>query len=92
MSIRDAVESIPVEKRECLMVKLLDLILKSKKADMLPSNLAREFLRLWQEGKLMSADGLDLLVNIAKMLEPEAAVKKLNELGFAELAKAIGGG
>ncbi len=92
MSIRDAVESIPVEKRGSLMVKLLDVILKSKKGDVLSSDLAREFLRLWQEDKLNTINGLELLLTMAKILEPETTVQKLSELGFNELAKVVGGG
>ncbi len=92
MAYQKIVRTIPVEKREKLSDKLLNFVLKAKKEDKMPSDLANTVLTQWQLGPLTTDAGLAALLEAAVLLEPEKTMELLEqELQMAEVAKAIRG-
>lgn len=90
MSYQKIVKTIPAEKREKLSDKLVDLLLKSKKEDKMPSGLANTILNQWQLGSLTTEAGLAALLEAAVLLESEKTVEFLEqELQLADVAKAL---
>jgi len=84
------IEMVPTGKRETLSTKLMDLILKSKNADKMPSSLARTLLHQWQQGPLANEIGLTALLEAAVILESEKIMDFLEEkLQLPDVAKAI---
>jgi len=92
MAYQKIVKSIPVEKREKLSDKLLDLVLKSKKEDKMPSDLANTILNQWQLGPLTTEAGLAALLEAAVLLESEKTMEFLEqELQLVDVVKAVKG-
>jgi len=92
MAYQKIVKTIPVEKREPLSDKLLDFLLKSKKEDKMPSDLANTILGQWQLGSLTAEAGLAALLEAAVLLESEKTMELLEqELQLVDVAKAIKG-
>ena len=92
MAYQKIVRTIPVEKREKLSDKLLNFVLKAKKEDKMPSDLANTMLSQWQLGPLTTDAGLAALLEAAVLLESEKTMELLEqELQMAEVAKAIRG-
>ena len=90
MAYQKVAKTIPVEKREALSDKLVDLLLKSKKEDKMPSDLANTILSQWQQGSLTNETGLAALLEAAVLLEPEKTMEFLEqEPQFADVAKAL---
>jgi len=90
VSYKKIVEMIPVEKREELSDKLLNYLLKSKKAKNMPSSLAKCFLSQWQTGSFDDETGLAVLLEATVLLEPEKTTEFLEqELQLAEVATAL---
>ncbi len=90
MAYQNIVEAIPVGKREKLSYKLLDFLLKSKKEDRMPSDLANTILRQWQLGPLTTEAGLVALLEAAVLLESEKTFEFLEqELQLLDVVKAI---
>ena len=90
MAYHKIVGTIPIEKRGKLSVKLVDLILKSKNDDKMPSRLAKNILHHWRQGPLLGEDGLAALLEAAVLLEPEKTMDFLEqELQLVDLAKAV---
>ncbi len=90
MAYHEVVGMIPTEKREKLSVKLIDMILKSKNDDKMPSSLAKNILHYWYGGPLLNEDSLAALLDAAILLEPEKTVDFLEqELQLVEMVKAI---
>lgn len=90
MDYRKMVEIVPIEKREKLSVKLIDLILKSKNAEKMPSSLAKTILHHWQQGPLTNEIGLAALLEAAVILESEKTMNFLGEeLQLSDIVKAI---
>jgi len=90
MDYRRIVKMIPTAKREKLSTKLMDLILKSKSADKMPSSLARTLLHHWQQGPLTTEIGLATLLEAAVILEAEKAMNFLEEkLQLPDVARAL---
>ena len=90
MDYRRIVEMVPTGKREKLSTKLMDLILKSKSADKMPSGLARVLLHQWQQGPLTNERGLTTLLEAAVILESEKTMNILEEkLQLPDIAEAI---
>jgi len=90
MAYQKIVKKIPVEKREKLSDKLVDFLLKSKKEDKMPSDLANTILSQWQQGSLTTEAGLAALLEAAVLLEPEKTVEFLEqELQLMDIAKAL---
>ncbi len=91
MVIKDVIREMTKSSRRKAALALIDVILSSKKSHEIDSEEAKTFLRLWQEDKFTTINGLEFLLNIAKKIEPEKAASKLNELEFSKLAELIGG-
>ena len=92
MAYQKIVRTIPAEKREKLSDKLLNFVLKAKKEDKMPSDLANTVLTQWQLGPLTTDAGLAALLEAAVLLESEKTMELLEqELQMAEVAKAIRG-
>ncbi len=90
MAYQKIVKTIPVEKREKISDKLLDFVLKSKKEDKMPSDLANTILSQWQLGPLTTETGLAALLEAAALLESEKTMEFLEqELQLVDVAKAI---
>ena len=90
MDYRRIVKTVPTTKRKELSTKLMDLILKSKSTDKMPSSLARVLLHQWQQGPLTNERGLTTLLEAAVILESEKTLKALEEkLQLLDVAKAI---
>ncbi len=90
MAYQKIVKTIPVEKREKLSDKLVDFVLKSKKEDKMPSDLANTILNQWQLGSLTTEAGLAALLEAAVLLESEKTMEFLEqELQLADVVKTI---
>lgn len=90
MAYRKIVGTIPIEKRGKLSTKLIDLILKSKNNDKMPSGLAKNILHHWRQAPLLSEEGLVALLEAAVLLESEKTIDFLEqELKLVDLAKAV---
>ena len=90
MDYRRIVKMIPTAKREKLSIKLMDLILKSKRADKMPSSLTRTLLHHWQQGPLTTEIGLSTLLEAAVILESEKTIEALKEkLQLPDVARAV---
>ena len=85
------VEMIPVEKREPISAKLIDLILKSKNADKLPNSLAKTILHYWQQGPLTDDAGIAAVLEAAVTLESDKTVNFLGDkMQLSDVVKAMG--
>jgi len=90
MAYQKIVKMIPVKKRETLSDKLVDFLLKSKKEDKMPSELANTILNQWQQGSLTTEAELAALLEAAVLLEPEKTMEFLEqELQLVNVAKAL---
>jgi len=90
MAYEKIVKAIPVEKREKLSDKLIDLLLKSKNDDKMPSGLANTILNQWQLGPLTTEAGLAALLEGAVLLESEETMNLLEqELQLMDVIKAV---
>jgi len=90
MAYQKIVKTIPVEKREKLSDKLLNFVLKSKKEDKMPSDLANTILSQWQLGPLTTEVGVAALLEAAVLLESEKTMEFLEqELQLVDVVKAI---
>lgn len=90
MDYRKIVETVPMEKREKLSAKLVDLILKSKNADKMPSSLAKTILHHWQRSPLTNEADLAALLEAAVILESDKTLNFLGEeLRLSDVVKAI---
>jgi len=90
MAYQKIVKNIPTEKREELSDKLIDLILKTKNEDKMPSSLANTLLHQWQLGPLTTEAGLATLLEAAVLLESEKTVESLEqELQLLDVVKAV---
>ena len=90
MAYQKIVKTIPVGKREKLSEKLVDFLLKSKKEDKMPSDLANTILGQWQMGPLTTEAGLAMLLEAALLLESEKTMEFLEqELQLADVVEAI---
>lgn len=90
MAYHKIVSIIPIENRAKLSVKLVDIILKSKNDDKMPSSLAKNILHFWRQGPLLREDSLAALLEAAVLLEPEKTIDFLEqELQLVDLTKAV---
>ena len=74
---------------QSLSDKLVDLILTTKNDEKMPGALARRFLHLWQQDRLMSKLGLAVLLEAGVRLEPEKTLSTLSELNLGVLESKI---
>ncbi len=92
MSLREVAGRIPVSLREIAAERMTDLILNSKNAGRIPSDLAKTILYYWQRDQLASEVGLEALVKAAVTAEPEKTVTLFAEqLGLKELVVMLQG-
>jgi hypothetical protein len=92
MAYQKIVKNVPAEKREKLSDKLVDLLLKTKNEDKMPSGLANTMLQQWQLGPLTTETGLATLLEAAVLLESEKTIELLEqELQLMDVAKAVKG-
>jgi len=90
MAYQKIVKDIPTEKREELSDKLIDLLLKTKNEDKMPSSLANTLLHQWQLGPLTAEAGLATLLEAAVLLESEKTMESLEqELQLLDVAKVV---
>jgi len=92
MSLEEIVREIPDEKMEDAWRRLVDLLLRSSKANRIPADLSKTILSHWQRDALKSREGVRQLLEAAFYAEPEKSVsvvsEKLKLPGLAErLAK-----
>ena len=74
---------------QSLSDKLVDLILTTKNDEKMPGALARRFLHLWQQDRLLSKLGLAVLLEAGVTLEPEKTLSTLSELNLGVLESKI---
>jgi len=90
MAYQKIVETVPVEKRENLSDKLIDLVLASKNDEKMPASLANTLLYHWQRNLLASDAGLVALLEAAVLLEPDKTVEVLGqEFQLVSTVKAV---
>ncbi len=77
MTLVEVVHGIPEASRESLSGRLLDILLRSGKGDLIPIGLARVFLSLAQRGLLATEEGLRVLLEATAFVEPEKAAASL---------------
>ena len=90
MDYRRIIDNVSVLKREDLSTKLIDVILRSKNDDMMPSQLANSILQQWQQNTLATESGLTALLEAAVLLDPAKTVEALTALELADIAGQIG--
>jgi hypothetical protein len=80
-----------LDESQCqsLSDKLVDLILTTKNDEKMPSALARRFLHLWQQDRLVTKQGLAVLLEAGVRLEPEKTLTTLSELNLGILESKI---
>lgn len=90
MTYHKMVGSVPKENREKLSDGLVDIILKSKRGDKMPGNLAKNILSRWSQGPLTDDASLAELLEASVLLEPQKTVDSLKQkLQMVNLAKAV---
>ena len=70
---------IPRQKRKEFQERLLGLILDSDRVGLMPTNLAKNLLRLYQEDRLHSGLGLELTLEAALIIEREKSIQLFSE-------------
>ena len=81
---------IPDEKKDPIMDKLTNFVLKSKNEEKMPSQLANKILYLLQNDILKSKSGLIALLEASLLLEPEKTAKAFMDLQMPNIAEQIG--
>ncbi len=90
MVYKKIVEMVPVEKRETLSDKLLNLLLKTKNEACMSSSMANCFLSQWRSGSFYDVTGLAVLLEATAMVELEQTVEYIEkELLLADVASAL---
>lgn len=89
MEYRKLAQLIPATSWEALSDKLVNLILKSKNEDKMPSKLANDILHHWQHDTIISESGITALLEAAFLLEPDKAIEALNELQLTSLSERL---
>ncbi|MEM2905649.1 MAG: hypothetical protein QW057_06335 [Candidatus Bathyarchaeia archaeon] len=90
MSLREVAGRIPASLRGEAAERLTDLILNSKNAGRIPSDLAKTILYYWQRDQLVSEVGLEALIKAAVAAEPEKTAALFSEqLGLKELVAML---
>jgi len=91
--MEEIAQSIPEEKLEDAWKVLVDLLLTSSKANLIPVEMSKAILSHWQCGTLNSRAGVQQLLEAAVYAEPEKAVgllsAKLMLPGLAEMLARI---
>ncbi|MFB0568969.1 MAG: hypothetical protein ACETV0_05075 [Nitrososphaeria archaeon] len=79
MSLEEIVQEIPDEKMEDAWRRLVDLLLRSSKANRIPADLSKTILSHWQRDTLKSREGVRQLLVAAIYAEPEKSVSLVSE-------------
>jgi len=87
--ISDVLKYIEETEKNILSKKLLDIILKSKKAQNLSPELSKRFLAQYGLNNLESPEVFKALLEVSIELEMEKTADKLQELNFIEAANEI---
>ena len=90
-SIENVIQKIPQEATDPLQKKLTDILLKSKKGQMLDPNLAKSILNNYHDNDLKSPEGFKTLLEAAVSIEKEKVAEKMQELNLNEAAAQLGG-
>ena len=83
------VDLVDESRRQALLEKLVDFVLATKNDEKMPSTLARSLLHFWQQDRLMSKQGLAVLLEAGVRLEPEKTLSALSELNLKDLEVKI---
>jgi len=87
---RKSLRRFRLKSEKKLSDKLVDFVLKSKKEDKMPSDLANTILNQWQLGPFTTEAGLAALLEAAVLLESEKTMEFLEqELQLVDVVKAI---
>jgi hypothetical protein len=90
LNLEEIVGRVPTSIREILIDRLTDIVLSSKRAEELPSSLARIILYYWQRDLLATDTGLEKLLEAAILLEPEKTYRLMEEdLGLHDLVTLL---
>ena len=89
MDISEVVQKISLESNPGIVDRLVDILLKSKGANKVPSELVRDFLHYWRKDRLADKDGVTILLEAASKMDADATSKELAEAGFSEAAEAL---
>ncbi len=79
MSLEEIVQEIPEEKLEDAWRRLVDLLLRSSKANKIPAEMSKTILSHWQRDTLKSRGGVRQLLEAAIYAEPEKSVSLVSE-------------
>lgn len=90
MAYHKVVETIPLEKREELSNRLIDIILVTKNESKMPARLANTILHHWQRGLLAGGEGLAALLEAAVLLEQDKTMEIMEgDLQLIEAVKTV---
>lgn len=82
-------EQIPPRLRGELSIELMDLLLVTKKGDIMPASSAKELLRLWHDDKLNSDAGLKVLLETALYIDPDETRNLLTRRDLEPIARGL---
>jgi hypothetical protein len=85
-------KSLPESSVASIQNGLVDTILKSKNAQILPSDVAKRLLSLYYSNQLGGSEGLKTLLQASVLLEQEKTAEMFQELGLADVAAKVRGG
>lgn len=89
MSLKEVAQGIPEEKLEDAWKTLVDLILRSSKANRISVEMSKAILCHWRSETLNTREGVKQLLEAAVYAEPEQAASLLSEKlmlpGLAEM-------
>jgi len=89
MTLEKIVKRIPVSLFAVASEKLTDVILESRNADKMPSDLAKPILHHWQKDQLSTEAGLQLLLEASVAVDLEKTIVVMEGLGLAEIATML---
>jgi len=82
MALEKIARKIPASLMNVASEKLIDLVLNSPNASKMPSDLAKTILYYWQRDQLATEVGLQRILEVSMILEPEKTISLMEELGL----------
>jgi len=82
MALEKIARKIPASLMNVASEKLIDLVLNSPNASKMPSDLAKTILYYWQRDQLATEVGLQRILEVSMILEPEKTITLMEELGL----------
>lgn len=79
MKMKEIVQEIPEEKLKEAWRRLIDLLLRSSKANRMPVEMSKAILSHWLRDSLSSRGGVQLLLEAAVHAEPDKTASLLSE-------------